>query len=508
MCKKVFKNRVLGCLAILITSFFLFALKPIELDAPLPIDGGTWHHMPGEISLILEESAQESALRFVIEEQGPDYFSAIFTLDQPKSEEEIAEFLQKCQEYIEAKGHHRAAFIAIGCSLAEQLRKWVAGIVLQTEESAPDLKSIVFGSSPVQVRSSTETKTPSLQISYGFLLPKMKTSRDLRKLWSLALVECMTTKRLQEQKISCLEAKEFSKFLLPEKRMTYQITSLEPEKGFKSFLKVMQEIKQVGFTLEELSAAKKFFQDKLQELQQNHPMKGLIVEASFHAEGFLRNMELLSYGYFLESAPLLIDSITPVDIAISLNDCYSEGKRHILLLANPSQSDAMEALVRKELDESNQLRIERVESHTATEMLINPEISQELFNRLEITDHDKELIFKIIDTMARDNVIKLGLKRRSMERKGKKVRHVHPLRFLGHIFADIHLHQCMREVHRSSFKWNGFIDGLKDRIKEEASRGNLLPYVPAFAKQTNRDADRITHYIDRRDWEGLVRYLL
>lgn len=154
------------------------------------------------------------------------------------------------------------------------------------------------------------------------------------------------------------------------------------------------------------------------------------------------------------------------------------------------------------------MHIERVDEPTATEMLINHETSQQLFYQLEINDHDKDLIYKIIDTMARDNVIKLGLKRRSMERKGRKVRHVHPLRFLGHIFGDHYLHQCMREVYRSSFKWNGFIDGLKDRIKEESAKGNLLPYVPAFAKQTNRDADKIAHYIERRDWEGLVRYLL
>ncbi len=501
-------DQISSLLAILLISLCFLSLKPIELDAPLPADEHAWQQIPGEISLILEESTQEMALRFVIEEQGPDFSSEILVLDQPKNQEEVSIFLQKCKSYIETTGSYRAAFVAIGCSLVEQLQRWVEESVRQTEEKAPDLKNIVFGSSSLQVRSSPEIKDPSLLVSYGFILPKMKTSRDLRKLWSLALVEYMTTKRLQDQKIQCHKAKEFSKFLLPEKSITYQLKYVESEKGFKAFLKVMQEIKQVGFTLEELNEARQSFHNKLGDLQQTQPGKGLIVEASFHAEGFLRNMGLLSYGYFLESAATLIDSITPVDIAITLNDCYGDAKRHIVLLTNPSQSDAMEICVQKELDESNQLRIERVETHMATELLIDPEMSHRLFTELEITEHDKELIFKIIDTMARDNVIKLGLKRRSMERKGRKVRHVHPLKFLGHIFADPHLHQCMREVHRSHFKWNGFIDGLKDRIKEESSRGNLLPYVPAFAKQTNRDGDKIAHYIERRDWEGLVRYLL
>ena len=72
----------------------------------------------------------------------------------------------------------------------------------------------------------------------------------------------------------------------------------------------VQEIKQVGFTAQELAEARQFFLGKIKELQLDKPSGTSTEIASFHAEGFLRNLGLVSYAYFLDSAPALIDSIT------------------------------------------------------------------------------------------------------------------------------------------------------------------------------------------------------
>ncbi len=496
--------RIMSSLLVSVFALAFFSMKPIELDAPLPKEEGKWHHVPGEISLFLDEGSRGETLRFVVEGEGQNP-SVILSLDSPNNQDEIKAFLKQCKSYLDPKGRSKSAVVAMGRSVADQVQQWISENIAQSDEHAPDLNGVLFGMPALQVLQQPEGKEPLVQVTYGFSMPKMQTSRDLRKFWSLALVQQMTKERLKAQKISCEEVEPSSQFLLPEKRIAYRLSMKETDKDLKRFLKGMQEIRQVGFTGEELTEAKRVFSDNLHRLQQSHPTKGLSTVASFHAEGFLRNLGLLSYAYFLDSASTLINSITPVDVAIALNECYDDEKRQVILLANASKGEAMELLVRNDLDESDQLHIDHTSDPVATEAA--PPASDPFF-QLTLNKVDEEIIYKIIDTMARDNVIKLGLKRKTMERKGKKIRHVHPLRFLGCIFSDPHLHSCMREVHRSMFKWNGFIDGLKDRLREEGARGNLYQYVPGFAQLLNRDPKKITHYLEKRDWDGLVRYLL
>ena len=488
------------CLLVLCGLIFCSS-KSLELDAPLPKEDGSWKHVPGQITLFLGEDAEEEALRFIAEEH-EEAMPIVLTLDKPANKEDVEAFLQKCCLLLEQKGIGTAAFVAMGKSVTGHLQQWISKNGAKDEESAPNLTGVVFGTPTLKVIAEPENKQPELEIKYRFQLPKVQTTRDLRKMWSVALIQKMTAQRLQKQKVST-EIPECCSFLLPGKMVAYRVSS----EGIKGFLKSMQEIKQVGFTIEELTEAKQFFLAKVQLMQKEKPSKPSPVVASFHAEGFLRNVGLVSYAYFLDSAPSLIESITPVDVAISLNECYDEDKRFVTLFSPPSQSENFEMFVRKEIDESVKLAIEH-SPEPAARGLDPSLINTQLFYQLPLNDGDKELIYKIIDTMAKDNVIKLGLKRKSMERKGKKIRHVHPLRFLGYIFADRHLRHCMREISRSSFKWNGFIDGLKDRIKEEAARGNLNKYIHGFALHVNGDEQKITYYIENRDWEGLVRCLL
>jgi hypothetical protein len=489
------------CLVVL-SSLIFCSSKSLELDSPLPKEGGSWKHVPGQITLFLGEDADEEALRFVTEEQ-EETSPIVLSLDKPANKEDVDAFLQKCFHLLEHKGIGTGAFVATGKSITGHLQQWLSkNGSMNEEESAPNLTGVVFGTPALKVIAEPENKQPAVQVKYRFQLPKVQTTRDLRKMWSIALIQRMTAQRFQIQKVSA-EIPETGSFLLPGKAIAYKVNS----EGLKRFLKNMQEIKQVGFTIEELTEAKQYFLAKVREMQKDTSSKPTHLIASFHAEGFLRNLGLVSYAYYLESASSLIDSITPVDIAIALNECYDEDKRLVTLYAPSSQTENFEMFVRKEIDESEKLSIDRSPAPVATEL--DPSLANaQLFYQLPISDGDKELIYKIIDTMAKDNVIKLGLKRKSMERKGKKIRHVHPLRFLGHIFADRHLKHCMREISRSSFKWNGFIDGLKDRIKEEAARNNLMQYVHGFAQQVNGDEQKIARYLENRDWEGLVRCLL
>lgn len=134
--------------------------------------------------------------------------------------------------------------------------------------------------------------------------------------------------------------------------------------------------------------------------------------------------------------------------------------------------------------------------------------SLEMFNQLRLTDTDKRNIKKIVTTMADKNVFQLLLDKKTLEQKGKQVRPVHPMRFLGYICSDGHLRKCLHTISKNHFKWSSFVDGFKDRMKEEARKGELLPYVSGFAQTLNMDPNVVVNYINKSDYEGLMKHCI
>jgi|GEM_PF-1724032 len=130
------------------------------------------------------------------------------------------------------------------------------------------------------------------------------------------------------------------------------------------------------------------------------------------------------------------------------------------------------------------------------------------FSNLPIHEHEKVLIYKIITTMAKKNPIQLALKKSSLEKKGKKIHHIHPFRFLGYVFSEPELKQSMHEIKKNHFKWNGFLDGYSKKMRNEATQHNLMPYVESFAGFLRVDSNEVAKFIQKKDYEGLVRFLL
>lgn len=134
--------------------------------------------------------------------------------------------------------------------------------------------------------------------------------------------------------------------------------------------------------------------------------------------------------------------------------------------------------------------------------------SLEPYYLLPINDREKRLIYAIFTTMAEKNIIQLAIDKRTMERKGKRVNHVHPLRFVGYILANPELKSCLKKINKSSFKWDAFIDGFSRRMKEEYSNGNLHVHIPGFCHEVGANTHEVTRFIEKKDWEGLVLSLL
>ena len=133
---------------------------------------------------------------------------------------------------------------------------------------------------------------------------------------------------------------------------------------------------------------------------------------------------------------------------------------------------------------------------------------KELFYQLPISDREKGLIDAIILTMAEKNVFQLAFEKKGLEKKGKRVNGVHPLRFIGYIFSTPGLKSAMRTIRKSSFKWDGFLGGFSKRMRLEYENNNLFRYVPGFCELVHADPAEVSHYIHKKDWEGLIISLL
>ncbi len=130
------------------------------------------------------------------------------------------------------------------------------------------------------------------------------------------------------------------------------------------------------------------------------------------------------------------------------------------------------------------------------------------FYCLPLHQWEKKVIEKIISSMAEKSLAQLLIDKKEMEKKGDQIHHVHPLRFLGFAFSQTYLKTCMKQFRTNSFKWNNFIDGLSQKMKEEAACDNLLKHLEGFCEFLQVDYSSVLDYAQKGHYEGMVDYLL
>jgi len=120
---------------------------------------------------------------------------------------------------------------------------------------------------------------------------------------------------------------------------------------------------------------------------------------------------------------------------------------------------------------------------------------------------DELVIRELITTMSQKGKVKLLFIKHHMEELGDQVRHVHPLKFLGYIFANPDLKVCMKDVLTDYFKKSNFINGLAVPLNNEMRKGKLKSYLEDFCTEVGAKPYQVQPYFDRRDWEGLLHFL-
>ncbi len=121
---------------------------------------------------------------------------------------------------------------------------------------------------------------------------------------------------------------------------------------------------------------------------------------------------------------------------------------------------------------------------------------------------DRAKITKIFTAMGTQGKLSLLKQRSELEKLGREIDHVHPLKLLGCIFSQPKMREYFDQIYNDYFKWKNFIEGFEPRMSHEALKNNLLCYLNDFAKEIGANPESLRPYFDAKDWRGLVKYLI
>lgn len=456
------------------------------------------------------------------------------------------------------------AVVAVGDFPKEEMLKLIekhfGGIVLAQNDS-------LSKESYIEVGSNAAINKVAMRVSFPNLRNSIQSYNDLKECWKFLMLQ-----ELYQQRVERCSRTLDESYIHPHPRFFYPVngytfSSEEISENLLSYIFwQVESIRNEGFSEEEFCGAKSMLLNQLQYLASNATLPDHAFLASYYADQFLLGDRCPSYRSFLDASAQLVEEIKSHDLLPHIDSFLAEDNRSVQIVypkltqAQGMTKDQIEKMIERiaslssfyrdsEITEEDEFwmldaknkapsvseSLKRIEQKRTLES--GPSSSQmtknmllestenapvvliskssgkssglvDPFYQLPLNDKEKRIINTIISTMAEKNIIQLALEKRTMEKKGKKVHHVHPMRFIGYILATPELKGGMRKIQKSSFKWDAFVDGFSKRMKEEHSYNNLHRHIPGFCKETGANPDEVAKFIDKRDWEGLVAALI
>jgi hypothetical protein len=121
---------------------------------------------------------------------------------------------------------------------------------------------------------------------------------------------------------------------------------------------------------------------------------------------------------------------------------------------------------------------------------------------------DIRIINEIISTIATKNKAYLLWHESQLRKLGDEVQHVHPLKFLSVILADVYLKSCLEKFRHDYFKWHGFYGDLQKALNAHSDLGTVQTYFNDFAKSVGVAPESIRKYADKREWVDMIDYII
>lgn len=436
-----------------------------------------------------------------------DEMPQIFSLDCPSHifEDELPYFVEYCRESIKKQASCRMGLMAVGDFDGKGLREFLADAldVFIPQEIGETTKSIT-------ILPTDRSNTVSLSLFYPTADQQIKNEQDIKQLWILHLLQSMCQERFHKA-LAEIGAEwippEETRYFLPFKQTVAHGKQVAKKDGAVEMLfaclQAMQKLKGDGFTEAELHNAKAKLHRNLMTVYQPHPDN--IALADYYAAHFAYGAGCPGYDTFMMRSIEIISDISMVDMAEFLGGYFKDESRRVEIKASQN-SGIKETDFEGALDSfKTDLLVFEFEPVDDQPVIVE---GKDALSQLPVTEIDKQLIYEIIDTMAANNPIVLGLKSSELKKKGRKINHVHPMKFLEVVFANLHLKTCMGEIKESYFKWNGFISGISQRLEEEFNRNNLLQYVPGLCQTLNANPEQLRKYIQKHEWENMIKYLI
>jgi hypothetical protein len=402
----------------------------------------------------------------------------------------------------------------------------------------------------IQIGNDPKISKVALNLAYPIASQSIQTYSDLKEAWKFLLLQDIFQRRLEY----CSRGLE-EVWVHPHPRFFYPVKgySLVPQEDCENllafFLWQVESIRSDGFYEDEFYVAKYKLLNQLQYLASQSSSPDDAFLASYFADQFLLGESCLSPQSFMNASIQFIEEIKIQDLIPCINSFLFEKNRSIqvaypmLTHAELLTKDRIEEVIKKvaalasfyrnseisedkiwtlDTKQTKSLPICLAEAPKSALTIITPKPeklplaknfviaidnttgAEAPFYQLPITQKEKRIIHTIITTMAEKNILQLAFVKRSMEKKGKKIEHIHPLRFMGYILSSSELRSCLRAIKKSSFKWDAFIGGFSRRMREEHANDNLYIHVPGFCQQIGSDQELVKRFIHKKDWEGLI----
>lgn len=403
---------------------------------------------------------------------------------------------------------------------------------------------------PIQIDLSSLPSGVALHIDYPVEKMAMGSYADMKENWLNIFAQDLLQQRMERLTRALRE-----NWVHPHPRFIFPVHgfALASEDRSSDVLSILlweiEQIKLDGFNENEFLTIQERTKYHLNYLARNFQTAESSKIASFYADGVRSGNEIPSYESFIAASEEIVPSLRFQDLKPYVRKMLQNANRFIHVrypdnhrMHRLTASDVEEMVekieelaefeseayyddddimllnqsVKPKASARNGVKVDS--SQNAADLILrvdNPspspgssESEVDLFSTLPLTSSERDTITYIITNMAEKNIFELAFEKKKMEKKGDSINHVHPLRFIGHIFSSPDLKRNIKRIKKSSFKWDAFMDGFSKRMKTESSQNNLLKYVDGFAKQVNANPEKITYYIQKKDWEGLVRYLM
>lgn len=126
-----------------------------------------------------------------------------------------------------------------------------------------------------------------------------------------------------------------------------------------------------------------------------------------------------------------------------------------------------------------------------------------------LTSKQDKTLGKLLLTLGNENLARIFKKRDSLKTKGDTLRRVHPFRFLEKAYSEDSYVAAMCSIVERPLVWSDFKRGLYDSLTDEYAGGNLVQFIPEFARNIKMEdkIDHITQRIHEQDWDGLMKVL-